>query len=201
AVDEPRGDQTMTTYLAPIERPRGLIMKVVYFFARRQFGKVATPISVLAARMPVAFGSLYGKVSKLDKKLRVPSQTRVLVRERVASINTCEFCMDVGRWFAMRESPDNAARLDALEQYRTSPLFTEAERAALDYATELTTNRAVSPETFERLARHYSEREICEIVWLVASEHLYNVSNIGLNIGTDGFCELGPQRVAVTSNS
>ena len=176
-------------------------MKVVYFFARRQFGKVATPISVLAARMPVAFGSLYGKVSKLDKKLRVPSQTRVLVRERVASINTCEFCMDVGRWFAMRESPDNAARLDALEQYRTSPLFTDAERAALDYATELTTNRAVSPETFERLARHYSEREICEIVWLVASEHLYNVSNIGLNIGSDGFCELGPQRVAVTSNS
>jgi len=191
----------MTTYLAPIEKPRGLIMKVVYFFARRQFGKVATPISVLAARMPVAFGSLYGKVSKLDKKLQVPSQTRVLVRERVASINTCEFCMDVGRWFAMRESPDNAARLDALEQYRTSPLFTDAERAALDYATELTTNRAVSPETFERLARHYSEREICEIVWLVASEHLYNVSNIGLNIGSDGFCELGPQRVAVTSNS
>ena len=101
----------------------------------------------------------------------------------------------------MRESPDNAARLDALEHYRTSPLFTEAERAALDYATELTTNRSVSPETFERLARHYSEREICEIVWLVASEHLYNVSNIGLNIGSDGFCELGPQRVAVTSNS
>ena len=24
----------MTTYLAPIEKPRGLIMKVVYFFAR-----------------------------------------------------------------------------------------------------------------------------------------------------------------------
>jgi len=40
----------------------------------------------------------------------------------------------------------------------------------------------VDQETFQRLAQHYSEREICEIVWLVASEHLYNMTNIGLNI-------------------
>jgi hypothetical protein len=44
-------------------------------------------------------------------------------------------------------------------------------------------------ETFEQLARHYSEREICDIVWLVAIEHLYNMSDIGLNIGSDGLCE------------
>ena len=48
----------------------------------------------------------------------------------------------------------------------------------------------VDPATFERLARHYSEREICDIVWLVASEHLYNITNIGLNIGSDGLCEV-----------
>jgi hypothetical protein len=28
-------------------------------------------------------------------------------------------------------------------------------------------------------------------VWLVASEHLYNVNNIGLNIGSDDLCEAG----------
>jgi hypothetical protein len=50
----------------------------------------------------------------------------------------------------------------------------------------------VDPETFERLARYYDEREICEIVWLVASEHLYNISNIGLDIGSDGLCEARP---------
>jgi hypothetical protein len=37
---------------------------------------------------------------------------------------------------------------------------------------------------------HFSEREICDIVWLVASEHLYNKTNVGLNIGSDGFCEV-----------
>jgi alkylhydroperoxidase family enzyme len=180
----------MATYLAPVDRPRGPIMRLMYFLVRRQFGKVATPITVFSARMPFAFTSFVGKVSRLDRKLRLAKPTRVLIRERVASINTCHFCMDAARWFAMRESPADVARLDAIDEYRTSPLFTDAERAALDYATELTRDRAVSPETFERLRAHYSEREICDIVWLVASEHLYNISNIGLNIGSDGLCDL-----------
>jgi hypoxanthine-guanine phosphoribosyltransferase len=57
-----------------------------------------------------------------------------------------------------------------LEHYKTSPLVTKAERAALDYATELTRNKKVDPDTFAAMARFYSEREICEIVWLVAME-------------------------------
>jgi alkylhydroperoxidase family enzyme len=84
----------------------------------------------------------------------------------------------------------NQAKFDELEQYRTSSLFSEAERAALDYVTELTRNKRVDPEIFARMGRHYSEREICEIVWLVASEHLYNMTNIGLNIHSDMLCEI-----------
>jgi alkylhydroperoxidase family enzyme len=182
-------------FLTPIERPPGLILKIVFFFVRRQFGKVMTPLTVFAARMPAAFGSFYGKVSQLDKKLRLPTKTAIIIRERVASINMCLFCMDAARWFAMRELGDTA-RFDALENYQTSPLFTEAERAALDYATELTKDKKVAPETFARLQRHYSEREVCDIVWLVASEHIYNLTNTGLNIGSDGLCELKPQRRA-----
>ena len=83
----------------------------------------------------------------------------------------------------------NQAKFDALDQYSTSPLFTPAERAALDYVTELTKNKKVSPDS-SRMSGHYSEREICEIVWLVASEHLYNMTNIGLNIHSDMLCDI-----------
>jgi alkylhydroperoxidase family enzyme len=190
----------MTTYLPPVEKPRGLLLRMVYFFTRRQLGKVATPITVFSARMPVRFLSFYGKVSRLDQKLELPAQTAVVVREQVATINTCLFCMDASRWYAIRASSDNAARFDALPDYRTSPLFSDAERAALDYATELTTNKDVKPDTFERLTRYYTERQICEIVWLIASEHLYNMSNIGLNIGSDGFCEV-PSKSTATSQT
>lgn len=181
------------TFLSPIERPSGLIMKLAYHFSRRQFGKVLTPLKVHSARLPPAFGLFYAKISKLDKTLLVPPETVLLIREQVARINVCLFCMDIGRSFTIKASM-NEAKFDALEQYRTSTLFTDAERAALDYVTELTKDKKVNPDTFTRMSRYYSEREICEVVWLVASEHIYNITNIGLNIHSDMLCDISRKR-------
>ena len=168
-------------------------MKLAYYFTHRQFGKVLTPLKVHSARLPTAFGLFYTKIGKLDKKLLLPPETALLIREQVARINVCLFCMDIGRSFAVKASMSKA-KFDVLEQYSTSSLFTEKERAALDYATELTRNKKVSPETFARMSRYYSEREICEIVWLVASEHVYNMTNIGLNIHSDMLCEISGRK-------
>jgi alkylhydroperoxidase family enzyme len=184
----------MNTFLPRVEKPRNPMMKMVYAMDRRMTGKVTAPTAVFAVRMPIAFGNFYGKVSRLDKKLKLPHSTAVIIREHVASINMCLFCMDAARWFALKESPENRARFDALPEYRTSPLFTDAEKAALDYASELTRGETVSPDTFAQLQKSYSEREICDIVWLVASEHIYNLTNRGLGIGSDGLCELSPGR-------
>jgi len=181
------------TFLPPIEKPQGLMMKLAYYFTRREFGKVLTPLKVHSARLPTAFGLFYTKIAKLDKKLQLPPETALLIREQVARINVCLFCMDIGRSFAVRASM-NQAKFDALEQYNTSSLFTEKERAAQDYATELTRNKKVNPETFARMSRYYSEREICEIVWLVASEHVYNMTNIGLNIHSDMLCDISRKK-------
>ena len=178
----------MDTYLAPIEKPPSFMMKLAYLFSRRQFGKVLTPLKVHSARLPAAFGMFYGKIGQLDKKLTLPRELVFLVREQVARLNICLFCMDIGRSFTIQASM-NQAKFDALDEYRTSPLFSDAERVALDYTTELTREKKVRPETFAQLARYYSEREICEIVWLVASEHVYNITNIGLNIHSDMLCD------------
>ena len=185
--------QTTDVFLAPIEQPRGLMMKLAYYFTRKQFGKVITPVKVFSARLPVAFGMFAGKIAKLDKKLTLPPETVMLVREQVARLNVCQFCMDIGRAFVIQASM-NEAKFDALAEYRTSSLFTETERDMLDYVTELTRERKVSPDTFARMARHYSEREICEIVWLVATEHVYNITNIGLNIHSDMLCDISRRK-------
>src|SRR5499425_1759420 len=116
------------TFLPPIEKPQGLIMKLTYYFTRLQFGKVLTPLKVHSARLPLAFGLFYTKIGKLDKKLGLPMETILLIREQVARINVCLFCMDIGRSVAIKASM-NEAKLAALEQYSTSPLFTDAERA------------------------------------------------------------------------
>jgi alkylhydroperoxidase family enzyme len=181
------------TFLPPVEKPKGLLMKLAYYFTRREFGKVLTPLKVHSARLPLAFGLFYSKIGKLDKKLLLPPEMVMLIREQVARINVCLFCIDIGRSFTIKAAM-NEAKFDALEQYSASPLFTNAERAALDYVTELAKDKKVSPDTFARLSRHYSEREICEIVWLVASEHLYNMTNIGLNIHSDMLCDISRKK-------
>ncbi len=183
----------METLLAPIETPKGLIMKMVYFFTRRQFGKVLMPLKVHSARLPIAFGMFYGKVSQLDKKLALSAEMASLIRVQVARINICLFCIDTGRWAAAKASM-NVAKFDALDQYSTSSLFSDKERTALDYVTELTKDKTVNPVVFKRMANYYSEQEICEIVFLVASEHLYNLTNIGLNIHSDMLCDISKRK-------
>ena len=92
----------MATFLPPIENPSSPMLKLVYAMSRRQFGKVMTPFKVFVARMPLAFGMFTGKIGKLDKKLELPRETQMLVRERVARINVCEFCIDIGRSFVIK---------------------------------------------------------------------------------------------------
>ena len=185
-------------FLAPIEKPRGLFMTLAYAMTRRRFGKVLTPLKVHSARLPPAFGIFYSRIAELDKRLLLTAETVLLIREHVARINVCTFCTDIGRWASIQASM-NQAKFDALEQYATNPLFSDKERAALDYAGELTKTKSVRPSTFDRLRQYFSEREVCEIVWLVASEHLYNMTNIGLNIHSDTLCDLSRKHVAEAS--
>ena len=169
------------------------MIKLAYYFTRRRFGKVPSPIGIHAARLPPAFGMFYGKVAQLDNKLQLPRETIFLIREQVARLNICLFCVDIGRFFAT-ESSISVDKVDALDRYRDSPLFSDAERAALDYVTEITRDKKVQPNTFARISRFYSERVICEIVWLVASEHLYNLTNLGLNIHSDMLCDFNRKK-------
>jgi alkylhydroperoxidase family enzyme len=185
-----RKDDSVSAYLTPIEKPNSLMLKLLYKLMRRQFGKVPSWLTVFSARMPVGFTTWMGKVSSLNKKLTLQPDTVALVRGRVDGLNTCTWCADAGRWYAINKAPHNLAKLDAVADYQASPLFSDKERAALDFATELTEHKHVSADTFETVQRHYSEREICELTWVVSTNHLFNINNLGLGIGSDGLCEL-----------
>ena len=62
-------------------------MKLAYYFTRRQFGKVLTPLKVHSARLPPAFGLFYTKIGKLDKKLLLSPETTMLIREHQIESN------------------------------------------------------------------------------------------------------------------
>lgn len=59
-------------------------------------------------------------------------------------------------------------KLDAIWEYRTSPLYSEAERAALDFALAAgSVPNAVDTEIFARMREHWSEDQIVQILGVV----------------------------------
>jgi hypothetical protein len=63
--------------------------------------------------------------------------------------------MDAARWAVIKESM-NEEKFDSPDQYETSPPFSDAERAALDYVTELTNDKKIRQDqtcsaTWDRL--------------------------------------------------
>ncbi len=175
--------------LAPIEQPKGFLLRFAYWGTRRMFGKVMTPLKVVTARVPES-AKLTMAIQKFQKKgLTLDLELQLLIADQASTINGCSFCLDLGRAMALRSNL-GLAKFQALEEYRTSPLFTERERAALAYTEEATRNKKVSDATFENLRKHFSERQIVEITLMNAIENMYNLTNRPLGIGSDGFCTI-----------
>jgi alkylhydroperoxidase family enzyme len=63
-------------------------------------------------------------------------------------------------------------KIEALNQYAKSPLFTDAEKVALEYADAMTeTRRDVDDELFARVQRHYDDDTIAEMTMIIAWEN------------------------------
>lgn len=182
-------EESLKPRLAPIEHPKGFMMRLAYWGMKRQFGKVMTPVKVMSTRVPESLKPTAAIVKFSTKGLRLDPSLVLLIGDLASQINGCAFCLDLGRAMALRSHLD-MKKFEALRDYKTSPLFTERERAALAYAEEATRNKRVSDATFENLRKHFSEREIVEITWANAIENFYNLTNLPLGIGSDGFCLL-----------
>jgi len=147
------------TFLSPIEAPQGLVKKLAYYLTRKQFGRVPTPIKVHSARLPAAFGMFYGKIGRLDRRLTLPRELVFLIREQVARINVCEFCMDVGRWFSIKESMNQAGRAGDLLAPVTALLGTRDLRDCLARSdrTPLQPDQHRPEHSFRHAVRHHAE--------------------------------------------
>ena len=75
----------------------------------------------------------------------------------------------------------------ALAEYATSPLYDEAERAALEYADAMTlSGREVSDELFARLRRFYDDDALVELTAVIAWENASSKFNRALRVPSQG---------------
>lgn len=66
-------------------------------------------------------------------------------------------------------------------------MYTESEKAALDYADTMTfSDRDVSDEQFERLRRSFDDDAIVELTAVIAWENSSSKFNRALRIGSQG---------------
>ncbi len=170
--------------LSPIDRPKSRILRFLFWQAKRRYGKVPTAFRVLYARAPALLIVTLAAVTVLERFLRIPHRIRALVQFAIASEHGCAFCADLSLAEAIRARV-GAERFRHLDEFETHAAFDEPERAAIAYAKALARDRQVPKAIFDRLAEHFSEREITEIVWLGGLESYFNAMAIPLSIGSD----------------
>lgn len=174
--------------LLPIENPQSWTVRLAYWYSRRKFGKVLTTLKVLYARKPDLIRPYAALLGSERKLLTLPAELRILLKAKIASINGCEFCIDIARYSTNEMTTAN--KIGALDTYTTSPLFNLRERAAIAFVEEATKNRLVSDQTFEALRTYFTEGEIVELTWLNAMENFLNLTTLPLGIGSDNLCEI-----------
>jgi len=78
-------------------------------------------------------------------------------------------------------------KIRALGDYATSPLYTEAERVALEYADAITlSDRDVGDDLFARIRRFYDDDAVVELTEIVAWENASSKFNRALRIPSQG---------------
>ena len=79
------------------------------------------------------------------------------------------------------------AKLAALGAYRTSPEFSARERAALDYAAQMTRGDGeVSDSCFARLREHFSEPDVVELTFIVGYQTFASKFATALQLAPQG---------------
>src|SRR5204862_15862 len=81
----------------------------------------------------------------------------------------CQYCMAHTGEGALHFGVDEK-KLAAVWEFRTSPLFSEGERVALDFAiAAASVPNGVTDDLFAELRKHWSEAQIVEIVGVIAT--------------------------------
>ena len=121
-----------------------------------------------------------GGLVKVTNSTDLPESILELVHLRTSQINGCSACVHGGVHKAKRNG-ETDERLHAVAVWRESPLFTDAERAALALA-EAVTRIADRPESitddiWDAAAKHYPEEQLAALLVMIGMTNLFNRMN------------------------
>jgi uncharacterized peroxidase-related enzyme len=97
-----------------------------------------------------------------------------LVAHVASTASGCQYCKAHTTVSATRHGVSDE-KMAAIYEYSTSPLFTPAERVALDFAMEAASvPNGVTDESYRALAEHWTETQIVELLGVVCMFGVFN---------------------------
>lgn len=109
-----------------------------------------------------------------DKESEVDLGFKRLVAYMASRTHGCNYSMAHAAEASHRVGMDEA-KLEAVIDYRTSPLFSTAERVALDYAVAAASQpNGVTDELMGKMKQHWSDAQIVEITGVIALNGFLN---------------------------
>ena len=165
-------------------------LRPFFWNQRRKYGAVLDP-GLLWGRVPKLFASvalLYGAIDR--KNSPIDQVLRSLVTVRVSQINWCHFCVDINS-ATLAARAGSMDKVEQLEQWRESGLYTDKERVALEYAEAVTySDQQVSPELMLRLKTFFDDDALVDLTGLIAFQNLSSKFNGALDVPAQGFCKI-----------
>ncbi len=165
----------------------GPLLRVMYRFARRRYGAVPEPFTVMArhSKLMMAGGRHELAVEKASKRL--PRNVRELAVYRVAQQLGCSWCVDFGTMLQRHQGLD-IDRLKQIDKYRTSPAYTHQERLAIGYADAMTASpMSVTDEQVAELRAEFGDAGVIELTYQIGLENMRARFNSALDITDQGF--------------
>ncbi|BBY28514.1 carboxymuconolactone decarboxylase family protein [Mycolicibacterium sediminis] len=178
----------MTPRLEPLSRTKASpLTRLLWWYAKRRFGEVPEPFAIYAHHrgLMVAAAVHEGMVERASTDL--PANVRELAVYRTARTVGCSWCVDFGAMLIRLDGLD-VDRLQHVDEYATSPLFTDDERAAIAYADAMTTDpHSVTDDQVADLRQRFGEGGVIELTYQIGVENMRARMNTALGIAEQGF--------------
>ncbi|OBI74263.1 transposase [Mycobacterium asiaticum] len=179
---------TQKTRIEPLPPKRaGLLIRAMYRVAKRRFGEVPEPFSVAAHHPRLLMANAVHETMLQSASRTLPASVRELAVFWTARTIGCSWCVDFGSMLQRLDGLD-IERLKDIDNYATSPAFTDDERAAIAYADAMTTDpHSVTDEQVEDLRARFGEAGVIELSYQIGIENMRARMYSALGITEQGF--------------
>ena len=187
-----------STFRIPKATITGLYGKVLSAYARRTYGEIPDNAYVYWHHRKV-LKAVLGFEQKVAKWDRLDEDLKSYAQLASAGVIGCSWCLDFG-YFKAHNDGLELAKVREVPRWRESDVFTETERAVLEYAEAMsTTPLGVTDEMVAGLIGRLGVEAVVELTQMVALENMRSRFNSAAGLQSQGYSDVCELPLAVPS--